>query len=101
METRFRRIVGPAGLPPPETKARVLGYQADFHFPSLGLIVETDGLRYHRTPAQQAHAAQRDQTHTAAGLRVLRFTHYQVRYEPARVRAVLAATAAQIEASRG
>jgi hypothetical protein len=31
----------------------------------------------------------RDQAHVAAGLAVLRFTHWQVKYEPAQVRSVL------------
>jgi len=58
--------------------------------------VETDGLRYHRTPAEQARDRLRDQAHTAAGLTPLRFTHDQVKYEPAQVRRVLAATAARL-----
>ena len=45
-------------------------------------MVETDSLRYHRTPAQQARDRERDQAHTAAGRTPLRFTHAQVRYEP-------------------
>jgi hypothetical protein len=56
-----------AGLPLPLTKDLVLGFEADFFLPDHDLIVETDGLRYHRTPAQQARAARRNQTHTAAG----------------------------------
>jgi very-short-patch-repair endonuclease len=66
-----------------------LGYEVDFRFPDHGLVVETDGLRYHRTPAQQARAVKRDQTHTASGLRVLRFTHWQIAYEPNEVTAIL------------
>jgi very-short-patch-repair endonuclease len=42
----------------------------------------TDGLRYHRTPAQQARDRRRDQAHARAGLTCLRFTHAQVRHEP-------------------
>ena len=56
-------------------------------------MVETDGLRYHRTPAQQARDRVRDQTHTAAGLTPLRFTHSQIRHEPRRVIAVLRSVA--------
>jgi very-short-patch-repair endonuclease len=78
-----------AELPLPLTKHRVLGYEVDFWFPDHGLIVETDGLRYHRTPAQQARAARRDQIHSAAGFRVLRFTHWQVAHAPNEVTAVL------------
>jgi very-short-patch-repair endonuclease len=33
--------------------------------------------------------AKRDQVHTAAGLRVLRFTHWQIAYAPDEVVAVL------------
>jgi very-short-patch-repair endonuclease len=55
--------------------------------------VETDGLRYHRTAAQQAKDRLRDQALVAAGLTVLRFTHAQVVFEPSRtvetLRAVL------------
>jgi very-short-patch-repair endonuclease len=63
-------------------------------------VVETDGLRYHRTPAEQARDRLRDQAHTAAGLTQLRFTHEQVRYWPHYVRRILTATASRI-AERG
>jgi very-short-patch-repair endonuclease len=56
-------------------------------------VVETDGLRYHRTPAQQARDRLRDQVHAAAGLTPLRFTPAQVRYEPDHVVATLSAVA--------
>ena len=52
----------------PLTRVRVNGYEVDFYWPDLGLVVETDGLAYHRTPAQQAADRVRDQAHTAAGL---------------------------------
>jgi very-short-patch-repair endonuclease len=89
LEVFFRPLAIAAGLPVPLTKHQVLGHEVDFFFPDHGLVVETDGLRYHRTPAQQARAARRDQTHTAAGLRVLRFTHGQVAHEPNEVTDVL------------
>ena len=85
-------IAGAAGLPPPLTNRTVNDFKVDFFWPELGLVVETDGLRYHRTPAQQARDRLRDQAHLAAGLTPLRFTHAQVlRYEPAHVRATLVA----------
>ena len=68
----------------------------DFYWPSLGLVVETDGLRYHRTAATQARDRVRDQAHTAAGLTQLRFTHHQVKYEAPYVRTILAWTAARL-----
>jgi very-short-patch-repair endonuclease len=89
LEILFRPLARAAAFPLPLSKHRVLGYEADFWFPDQGLIVETDGLRYHRTPAQQARAVKRDQTHQAGGLRVLRFTHWQIAYEPNEVTAIL------------
>jgi hypothetical protein len=89
LEIYFRPLATEAGLPVPETKAWVLGFEVDFHFPDLGLVVETDGLRYHRTPSEQARAVKRDQTHVAAGLRVLRFTHWQIAREGGYVVGVL------------
>jgi very-short-patch-repair endonuclease len=93
LERRFLPLARRAGLPTPLTGQRVNGFEVDFHWPDLGLVVETDGLRYHRTPAEQARDRLRDQTHTAAGLTTLRFTHEQVRYEPEHVLSVLRATA--------
>ena len=89
LEIYFRPLAMAAGLPIPLTKHMLLGYEVDFFFPDLALIVEADGLRYHRTPSQQARAARRDQTHVAAGFRGLRFTHWQVAHAQNEVTAVL------------
>jgi very-short-patch-repair endonuclease len=96
LEVLFRPIARSSGLPEPRTKQMVNGFEVDFFWPALGLVVETDGLRYHRTPAAQARDALRDQAHTAAGFTRLRFSHRQVKYEPAHVRHVLIATAANL-----
>lgn len=96
LERRFLPLARKVGLPVPLTGQWVNEFEVDFYWPDLGLVVETDGLRYHRTPAEQARDRLRDQAHTAAGLTQLRFTHEQVRYEPEHVLAVLRATAAQI-----
>ncbi len=92
LERLFRRIVSAAGLPMPLTKAMVNGFEVDFFWPDLGLVVETDGLRYHRTPSAQVRDHLRDQTHTAAGLTPLRFSHYQIKYEHHHVIQILRAT---------
>jgi very-short-patch-repair endonuclease len=89
LEIYFRPLALAAGLPFPLTKQWVLDHEVDFWFPDQDLVVETDGLRYHRTPAQQARMVKRDQTHTSAGLRVLRFTHWQIAHAPDEVTAVL------------
>jgi len=96
LERRFLALARAAGLPAPETQAWVSGFRVDFFWPELGLVVETDGLRYHRTPAQQVSDRRRDQAHTAAGLTALRFAEAQVRFEPNQVQATLVATAARL-----
>ena len=95
LERRFIRLVERAGLPSPWTQQRVNGFRVDFYWPDLGLVVETDGLRYHRTATQQARDRQRDQAHTSAGLTSLRFTHAQVAFQPAHVVDVLRVVAKQ------
>lgn len=95
LERRFLPLAAKAGLPVPLTGQFVNEFEVDFYWPDLGLVVETDGLRYHRTPAEQARDRLRDQAHTAAGLTQLRFTHEQVRYEPEYVVRILAQTASR------
>jgi very-short-patch-repair endonuclease len=97
LERRFLPLARHAGLPPPLTQQWVNGFRVDFFWPDLGLVIETDGLRYHRTPAQQARDRVRDQTHAAAGLTPLRFTRAQVRYEPGYVRSTLWAVARRLQ----
>jgi len=96
LERRFLPLARKAGLAIPLTGQIVNEFEVDFHWPDLGLVVETDGLRYHRTPAEQARDRLRDQAHTAAGLTQLRFTHEQVRYEPEYVMRILAQTASRL-----
>ena len=100
LERRFLSIAREAGLPQPQTQHDVNGFTVDFYWPDLGLVVETDGLRYHRTPAAQARDRLRDQALTAAGLCCLRFTHAQVWYESGYVRATLVAVHRRLRKAR-
>jgi very-short-patch-repair endonuclease len=100
LERRFLPIARAAGLTRPLTRQRVNGFRVDFHWRELGLVVETDGLRYHRTPAQQTRDRLRDQAHLAAGLTPRRFTHAQVRYDSEHVGSVLASTGARLSSRR-
>jgi very-short-patch-repair endonuclease len=95
LEQRFLRIVRRANLPTPLTRQRVSGFRVDFFWPELRMVVETDGLRYHRTPTQQSKDRVRDQAHVAAGLIALRFTHRQVVFEGDRVVELLRSVAEQ------
>jgi very-short-patch-repair endonuclease len=100
LERRFLPLARGAGLPQPQTGRRVNGFKVDFYWPDLGLVVETDGLRYHRTPAQQARDRVRDHAHAAAGLTPLRFTHAQVAHEAEHVQATLTAVVNRLRSTR-
>jgi hypothetical protein len=99
LERLFRPLAAVAGLPTPLTKHMVNKFEVDFYWPDLGLVVETDGWRYHRTPSAQTRDALRFQAHTAAGLTPLRFSHYQVKYEPRHVQDILRKTVANLRGS--
>jgi hypothetical protein len=96
LERLFRPLAAAAGLPTPLTKHMVSKFEVDFFWPDLGLIVETDGWRYHRTPSAQTRDALRFQIHVANGLTPLRFSHYQVKYEPRHVQDILIKTVANL-----
>lgn len=93
LEQTMRERSNAAGLPVPETKVEVNGYEVDFFWPELGIVLEADGLRYHRTPLQQRRGLERDQAHTASGLRPLRFSHWQIAFDPRYVERILRRTA--------
>jgi very-short-patch-repair endonuclease len=99
LERAFIPLAGRAGLSLPRTSVYVTGHEVDFHFPDLKLVIETDGLTYHRTPAEQAKDRERDQDHTAAGLTPLRFTHAQIKFEPDHVVRILRAIASWLRRS--
>jgi very-short-patch-repair endonuclease len=91
LERRFLSVAHRGGLPRPLTQHRVNGFRVDFYWPELRLVVETDGLRYHRTASQQSRDRVRDQRLVARGLIVLRFTHAQVAFDAESVVATLRA----------
>ena len=96
LERSFLAIVRTARLPLPETQVHLNGYRVDFYWPSLGLVVETDGWRHHRTSGEQSTDRRRDQAHTTSGLTTVRFGEDQVRHEPAYVGRTLAAVIARL-----
>ena len=96
LEQRFLPLAAAAGLTRPETRCFVNGFRVDFYWRELGLVVETDGLRYHRTPAQQAKDRIRDQAHLASGMTPLRFTHAQVWFERRYVQGTLKTVARRL-----
>ncbi len=100
VERHFLPIARRVGLPPrPLTQEWVNGFLVDFYWPDLALVVETDGLRYHRTPSKQAADLVRQQTHLARGFWPLRFSHGQVVFEKAYVEEALTDMLQRIRAS--
>lgn len=95
LEQLMRPLAHAVGLPAPETKTWVNGYEVDFYWPELGIVLEADGLKYHRTASQQKRGLERDQTHLAAGMWPLRFSHWQIKHEPAHVRSILRSAVAR------
>jgi len=81
LERLFLAIVRRARLPIPLTRQIVNGFEVDFFWRELGLVVEADSLRYHPTAMKQTNDLLRDNAHTVADLTRLRFTHWQVRYD--------------------
>ena len=93
LERRFLDLVRDTGLPLPVVNALVAGYEVDFHWPALRLIVETDGRATHDTPYGFERDRTRDLDLELAGWHVVRVTWRQVIDQPARVAALLRARA--------
>jgi very-short-patch-repair endonuclease len=100
LERHFRPIARRAGITDLQGQVEVNGEKVDFFSPTLGVVIETDGGRFHRTPLQQTKDRRRDQLHLASGLIPLRFTHGQIRYEPQYVEDVLRQVANAAGSSR-
>jgi hypothetical protein len=94
LEERFLKLCHDAGLPRPSVNARVTGPEVDFVFAEERLLVETDSWRHHRSREAFERDRRRDQIHTRAGYRTLRFTHDQLTTEPRTVAATVAAALA-------
>jgi len=101
LERMFRQLVNEMGLPTPITQKHTDGFRVDFVWPEVGLVVETDSLRYHRTAISQRRDAARDHAHLFADRESVRFTHYQVAYEKAHVRRAMRKAWAKALALRG
>jgi very-short-patch-repair endonuclease len=100
LERLFLPLALGAGLPRPETQVGLGTSRVDFFWRDLGLVVEADSLRYHRTAFKQSADRKRDNAQANLGLTTLRFTHGQVRYEPGYVKAELQTAARRLRANR-
>ena len=99
LERLFVPIAREAGLERPQSQVYVNGWRVDFYFASIGLVVECDSLRYHRTPLEQRRDRLRDQAHFAAGTPWTRYTHWQIARERAYVIEHLAKVAERLRST--
>jgi very-short-patch-repair endonuclease len=89
-ERAMLRLVRAARLPVPLTNHPVEGFDADFFWPEVGLIVEVDGGDFHRPRPAFERDHRRDIVHTDAGHEVLRVSGRQLNQEPLYMAAVIA-----------
>ncbi len=89
LERDFLRICRHYRLPMPKVNVEIGEYEADFVWPNLRFMVETDGYRYHR--GRQAHREdrRRDLELRSRGFRVQRLSEEQIDEEPERVAEIL------------
>ena len=91
LERRFIELCSERGIEPPLVNAPIGAYVADFLWPRQRLIVEADGAETHLTRASFERDRIRDAELTAAGFRVVRFSHRRIGDQPAAVSATLRA----------
>jgi very-short-patch-repair endonuclease len=89
-ERAMLRLVRAARLPVPLTNHPVEGFDADFFWPDVGLIVEVDGGDFHRPRPAFERDHRRDIVHQDAGHEVLRVSGHQLNKEPLYMAAVIA-----------
>jgi very-short-patch-repair endonuclease len=86
MEAKLLPLLSEAGLPIPETNARVrVGgrtYEVDFLWRRQRLVVETDGGRFHDNPAAGTRDSGRNRALDAAGYRIPRLGWEDLRDRP-------------------
>ena len=74
LEERFVALLGRHGVEEPETNVRMDGYEVDFLWRRVGLVVELDGLAAHATRAAVLRDRERDRVLWRRGLRTIRLT---------------------------
>jgi predicted transcriptional regulator of viral defense system len=95
LEARFLEMVAQWGLEPPERQVD-LGWEewigrVDFLWRCAALVVEVDGAAYHGSLSDRRTDARRDEAFARHGIRVLRFSWYDVVQRPAFVVGALVA----------
>jgi very-short-patch-repair endonuclease len=99
-EERFRSLIRAAQLPEPKVNVRVHGYELDFYWPGLGVVVEVQGYKFHSGRPAFERDSRKGAKLTAAGLSVSYVTWIQMDDEPYAVVARLAQTLTRAEDRR-
>lgn len=100
LELRFLRLCAQHGIPRPLMNVALGPYVPDFLWPEQGVVVETDGVRFHSTAAARRRDAEKDTWLRAAGYRVIRLRWADVAARSAETAArITAALAASVEFS--
>ena len=74
LEDRFLRLLERNGVEGPESGVWIEGYEVDFVWPRVGLVVELDGVAAHGTRAAVTRDRKRDRVLWRAGFRTMRLT---------------------------
>ncbi len=92
LERAFVRLVAAHHIDPaPAINAHVAGYEVDAHWPAHRLVIELDGLAFHRTRAAMRRDHDKALALTRAGLHVVRLDWEQVTAQAARTAETLRA----------
>jgi hypothetical protein len=91
VEDEVLPLIASAGLPAPERNVRLLGWNVDFLWREAKVVLEIDSWTYHATASHYERDARKDADLALAGVAVIRATRGQVRREPAKLVARLAA----------
>jgi Protein of unknown function (DUF559) len=96
LEERFLELTRAARVPEPEINAWITpdddepAIRVDFSWRAQRLVVETDGMRFHRSQQAFETDRRRDQRLTLAGWRVVRVTWRQLSEDPAGIARLIA-----------
>ncbi len=101
LEELMLAICDDHGLPRPLVNAWVEGLEVDFYWPAQRLVVEADSYQFHRSRAAFERDRERDAILARAGHRALRFTHRQIKREPAAVAQTITKVGDSVENESG
>jgi very-short-patch-repair endonuclease len=89
-ERRLRALLRQAGLPQPISNEFLHGFEVDLYWPEYRLVVELDSYSFHSRRRTFERDRRKDQVLETRGIRVIRITGAQLKYEPYAVIALLA-----------